>query len=120
MTFVILALATARLARLVTTDTILETPRNAILRRWPAHDTEFGDSEVTGGKLSTGVEVFRVDHAWMAVEPHRWSELLTCVWCASVWIGIAVWTAYSLYPVTEMLLVPFALSYVAGFLGSHE
>jgi hypothetical protein len=126
---VVLALAVARLARLIVHDSLTERPRTWLLRRWPTDDTEFGDSEVTEtgkdtlgfriGHLSTGVMVFRTPNAWYAQTPHKWSELLTCVWCSSVWVGIAVWTAYWFYPDAVYWLVPLALSQIAGLLDRH-
>lgn len=124
MTPVILALAVARLTRLITADSITEPAREWLLRRWPTDDTLFGDSEVEidHGRhlLRTGVEVVRSRDGWIAVRPYRWSEVLTCYWCAAVWVGITVWLAYLAYPVTEMVLTPLALAYVASFLIGHE
>jgi hypothetical protein len=115
---VILALAVARLTRLVTTDTFppIRKAREWVLLRWPDADTSFGDSEVIDGHLASGRSVYRFDGAWYATDPYAWSELLTCVWCASVWIGVIVWVAYLLYPVTAMIAAPFALSQMAGIL----
>lgn len=124
MTFVILSLAVARLTRLLTTDSLTEPIRRWFLYRWPNEDTKFGDSELAHQErddpqprhLPTGVEVINVDRAWVALYPKKWSEVLSCDWCAAIWIGIAVWIAYWFYPVTEVILTPLALAYVAGFL----
>jgi hypothetical protein len=98
---VVLALAVARLTRLVTTDTITEKIRNAMLTRWPNSIVVFGDSEVTVeavdtlgyrvGRLSSGARVFRSGEVWVALEPKTWSTLLSCDWCLSVWVGILMW-----------------------------
>ncbi len=120
MNLIVLALAAARLARLITTDDLLDKPREWVLRRWPSEDTLFGDSEVNEGRLSTGVEVFREDDGWYAWVPSRWGDLVTCVWCVSFWIGVLVWTAYQFYPDAIVLAaVPFAFSYVAGWLNDR-
>ena len=38
-------------------------------------------------------------------------RLLICVWCASVWVGAALWAAYTLAPVgTVWACLPAALS----------
>lgn len=113
---VILAFAVARITRLITTDSIFDGPRDWVLSRWPADDTVFGDSEVTNGKLSTGVEVFREVDGWFATYPKKWSEVITCNWCASVWVAIIVWLVYLVYPVTVTVLAPLALAQAAGLL----
>ena len=120
MTFLILALAIARISRLITTDDITEPLRKWFLYRWPADDTAFGDSEVTDDHLVTGVRLFRINDAWYAVKPHFWSKAITCGWCTSIWVAIIVWALYWFYPVTEVLLTPLALAYVAGFLHVRE
>jgi hypothetical protein len=117
VSLVILALAVARLARLIAVDTIFDTPREWVARRWPTSIDLFGDSEVVGSQLSTGVEVFRQPEGWYAVTPSKWAEVITCVWCNSIWLAIAVWIAYNLYPgATVLIATPLALSYVAGWL----
>jgi hypothetical protein len=124
---VILALAVARLTRLVTQDTITQGIREWLLTRWPNVNTEFGDSEVTEmatdslgyrtGTLTSGRQVFRTSEAWYAEEPFKWSELLTCDWCLSIWIGIGAAAAYYYYPeITFWVSLPLALSFVAAWL----
>lgn len=112
----ILAFAVARIARFITTDSLFNTPREWLLTRWPADDTVFGDSEVTDGKLSSGVEVFKDLDGWFATYPNKWSEVITCSWCASVWVAIVVWAVYLVYPVTVTVLAPLALAQFAGLL----
>ena len=127
MNLVILALAVARLTRLVTQDSITQTIREWVLTRWPDASSEFGDSEVTEqatdalgyrtGTLETGREVFRTTEAWYAVAPFKWSELLTCDWCLSIWVGIGAAAAHYLYPeITFWVSLPLALSFVAAWL----
>lgn len=127
MNLVILALAVARLIRLVTQDSITQRLRERLLTRWPDASTEFGDSEVTElatdalgfrtGTLQTGREVFRTTDAWYAVEPFKWSELLTCEWCLSIWIGVGAAAAYYFSPeITFWVSLPLALSFVAAWL----
>jgi hypothetical protein len=127
MNLVILALAVARLTRLVTTDTLTQGIREWVLRRWPNIYTDFGDSEVTEmatdslgyrtGTLKSGVKVFRTGDAWYAEEPLKWSELLTCDWCLSIWIGIGAAAGHYYYPeITFWVSLPLALSFVAAWL----
>lgn len=121
----------ARLSRLIAEDTfppILKL-REAILRRWPNEDTEFGDSEVTStaqntlgfyvGELKNGTEVFKSGNSWRAVTPYAWSELITCRWCNSLWLAFAVWTSFYFYDVTVIFAAPFAISYIVGFLNAQ-
>ncbi len=127
MNLVILALAVARLTRLVTQDTITQGIRECLLTRWPDPSTDFGDSEVTEmttdslgyrtGTLSSGRELFRTSEGWWAVDPFKWSELLTCDWCLSIWIGIGAAAAYYYAPeITFWVSLPLALSFVAAWL----
>jgi hypothetical protein len=127
MNLVILALAVARLTRLVTQDSLTQRIREWVLIRWPDASTEFGDSEVTElatdslgyrtGTLTTGREVFRTTEAWYAVDPFKWSELLTCDWCLSIWIGVGAAAAHYYYPeITFWVSLPLALSFVAAWL----
>lgn len=129
----ILALAVARLARLVASDSILDRPRNWVLRRWPASSTTFGDSEVEIPEsfldrpdamptysTAGGAEVFWDGDAWYPLDPHWLGNLVACYWCNSFWIGLTVWIGYGLYPdATVLTLAPFALSYVAGWLNDR-
>ncbi len=130
MNLVILALAVARLTRLLTTDSLTQGIREWILTRWPDASTDFGDSEVkeTGtdslgfktGTLKTGREVFRTPEAWYAVDPVKWSELLTCDWCSSIWIGLGAAAAHYYYPdITFWVSLPLALSFVAAWFNEH-
>jgi hypothetical protein len=127
MNLVILALAVARLTRLVTQDSLTQRIREWVLTRWPDDSTEFGDSEVTErgtdalgfrtGTLKTGRQVFRTSEAWYAVDPYKSSELLTCDWCSSIWIGLAAAASHYFYPeITFWVALPLALSFVAAWL----
>lgn len=79
------AAATARLARLVTRDSIFDTPRLRYVRRMD----------------STG-------HPKLA-------ELAVCPWCISVWIGAAVaFAAHRRIPGYQMATAALAFSLAAG------
>lgn len=128
---VVLAFAVSRIARLVVSDAILDTPRNWFLSRFPADTTQFGDSEVIqGGKGSLGervgrlrgsfVDVFKSGDAWYAAEPRWVGNLVSCAWCVSVWVAIAVWAGYFFYPDLVYWLAPLALAEAAGLLNDRK
>lgn len=57
-----------------------------------------------------------VDSNLAGVYPEdRWYvQVFECVWCASVWVGIALAALYSVYPwLAVMLSVPFGISAMA-------
>lgn len=112
-------LAIYRLTRLVTKDSLLNVPRWWILRRWPSEDTTFPSSlvvdRVTSGGMELGVlsdsrvPVYLDEEGWKADNPHKWSELLECPFCASVWVAFAVvalrvWWDWWQYPALALAL----------------
>lgn len=125
----IVALAVSRVARLLVHDTITEGLREWVWRRYPVDDTQFGDSEVTVngkdtfnrqlGHLATGVEVIRLQDAWYAINPRFIGKLISCHWCAGIWVAIAGWAGYWFYPDLVVLLAPLALAEVIGLLNDR-
>jgi hypothetical protein len=94
-TLVLLAGAVSRLTRLVVEDSIFEAPRSRLLDRLEA-----------GGSRAVFL-----------------GELLSCSWCASVWISFPAAYVAVEWPSSPLFLVPAAAltaSAVAGWLGSHE
>lgn len=93
LTLVLLALATARITRLVTLDSIADPARHAILTRAYSHSDARGDF---------------VD------------ELLSCPWCAGFWVSLAAaWALMVLDPSwVRWLSLPWALSYLTGALAN--
>ena len=87
------ALAIFRLSRLVTSDTILDRPRTWLLRRWPGSETEFYDSEVEDSQVR-GRPVITLEgtrpRLWVVAEPHWFGSLISCMWCMSVYVAVAV------------------------------
>lgn len=122
---VIDALAAYRLTRLVTLDTITEGPRRAVVRKafldspgaalphgwadWmstPA--TSYPAAEFVAGVREAG------DHAIPKA-----ADLITCRWCAGVWVSAGVIAARALVPklwdpVARVLAVSAAAALVAG------
>lgn len=94
LTFVVAALATFRLTRMVTTDDlpVFARPREALLRRW------------TRGKASS----------WKA-------DGLTCPWCVGFWVSaivVAVLEATGSVPRPGLVLL--ALSTTVGLLAKAD
>ena len=122
---VVAPLAVFRLTILVTEDKITEPLRNRILERWPAEDTAFASSHVFVNNDDTpetayGRQLFSEGEYWYAEKAHWFGTLITCPWCASVWIATATTVALWQFPaVAFWLLLPFALSAVASVLAEH-
>lgn len=90
--FLLLALAAWRVFRLISEDDILNRPRRWVLRLDP--DWEEGDEPN---------EEFRF----------KWSEFITCPYCAGFYISVLWWGAWMIWPhATVMLAVPWAISAV--------
>lgn len=113
MTWGVLALATLasyRLARMVTADTLFEPPRSALARRFPPHARPFHDA--AGQPIEGTGELV----------PSRIVELVNCFWCTSVWTSLlALLVAHFCGLLPSWQLVGFgwlASSAVAGLLYS--
>ena len=94
-TLVLLCGAVARVTRLVVDDSILDAPRDRLLG-WLEPRGDVGEFLV---------------------------ELLSCSWCASIWIAFPAAAVAWRYPVDARFVVPAAAltaSAVAGWLGSHD
>jgi hypothetical protein len=74
-------LATYRLTRLATADVISEPARMAVLRRVGAEPPP-GEDDPTAEELVDSLE-----------DPPRLATLVTCRWCAGVWIAAGVTAA---------------------------
>lgn len=79
-------LATYRLTRLATADVISEPARAAVLRR-------VGVEPPSGEEDLTAVEMVEA-----LKDPPRLATLVTCRWCAGVWIAAGVTVARLLAP----------------------
>lgn len=118
-------LACYRLSRLLVKDSLLQEVRWWILNRWPSAMTEFPDAivfpggfdesgNITDPVLESGVRVFKSnktdedgDPIWLPLKTYKLTELIECVYCASVWIAFAVmalnpWHGWLLYVGTSL------------------
>lgn len=92
--FIIMALATFRIWRLLSEDTILDYPRRWLVRL--PYDWREGK---------------RIPPEYRA----RLGEFIGCPWCLGWWISLVIWLAWLKWPNTvEALCVPLAFSAVVG------
>jgi hypothetical protein len=102
-------MATYRLTRLATADVISEPVRMAVLRGLGA--TPSSESDV----LTAQEVVEELD------DPPRLATLVTCRWCAGIWIAAGVATARAVAPgVWDPVARGLALSAVAVLLARAE
>lgn len=100
MEFIILALATWRLSSLLTEET---GPGDIFLK-----------IRELAGITHMEKEVYEIPEKFLP-------ELLSCIWCASIWIAILITVSYLLYPhVTVAVCMPFALSAATIFLQNNK
>lgn len=85
----ILGLATYRITRLFTRDTIFESFRNWFWGKFPPESSKVG-------------------------------YLLTCEWCLSFWVASLIFISAMISAVIVLVMVPFALSAIAGLLTAYE
>ena len=125
---VVYVLAVYRLTRLVVSDTFppVRALRERVLARWPSEDTEFTGEWVThtAGEPTTptGTALYPVDSTtYAALYPHWIGELVTCAWCASVWVAALALPFFWAFPdvMVWVGLIP-AASGITGLLASKE
>lgn len=129
MIVLVYALAVARVTRLITADRLTEAPRRRIaVRLWGRH---ISDADVA--KRYTGMAA-QGHHAtarrWMAeerldgrAEPPLSVYLLTCPWCASIYVAAVAAPIAYWWGTAPWFLVPalaLALSHVTGLLAKGE
>ena len=95
ITFVILALATWRLASLLADE---QGPFDmfARFRYWA------GERWVDGRRGS-----------------NQFAKGLICIWCVSMWVSIILVTLWFFYPASVIIMLPFALSAMACIINDH-
>lgn len=107
------ALAVYRLTRLVVSDDITETPRRLVV---------FGAYGASGRAMGyLGEDATAQEQVASDAKPPMLAKLVTCPWCASIWIGFGVVLMRRLVPrVWRPVADALAMSAVAGFLSGHE
>lgn len=98
LSLVLMTLAVARVTRLITTDVLFDEPRTWLVRRVLAPHPE-------------------------GVIRNKIGYLLTCQWCASVYVGAAgagAWYAWGETMPFMAITAALAASYVTGFLASTQ
>lgn len=103
MIFVLMALATARLTRFITTDVLFDPVRTPVIRKlvWDKRP---------------GLRTPRFHRV-----RDKLAYLIVCDWCASVYVGAAVSGAWMAWGETMWfmgLMAALAASYATGFLSS--
>ncbi|HLT17054.1 MAG TPA: DUF1360 domain-containing protein [Acidimicrobiales bacterium] len=86
LTLAVDLLATYRLTRLATADVIGEPARQAVLRHTGAEPPP-GEDDPTAQEVVEGLD-----------DPPRLATLVTCRWCAGIWIAAGVTAARRLAP----------------------
>lgn len=95
----IIALASFRVWRLLSEDTVLDWPRRKILR--------LGTWRTQGDQVPASYR-------------KSWGTFLECGWCAGFWIALAWWGAFQWSPHWAVVVaVPWALSAIVGAIGQH-
>lgn len=84
------ALSAYRLTRLVTADVILDGPRDAVVRWSYAHRSGADPAEAERGGWA--------DFAMTDPDAPSLATLLTCRFCAGMWVSLAVVAARRLFP----------------------
>jgi hypothetical protein len=110
----LITLATYRLSRLLTVDTLTEGWREAVFDRWPP-DAERAARRWNGQRLVTRAT------GSPQPNPSLLGQVLACPWCAAVWCAAAITTATAAFtPVPLPALTFAAAASAAGFLGALD
>lgn len=117
------ALAVARVTRLINEDVLLDGPRDRLVswawaRRYGGH---LVNARAEDGSPLGQLPMWRAAQANGAVEP-KLAYLITCPWCASIYVGAVAAPLWYWLGSSPWLLVPaaaLAFSYVTGYLAQH-
>lgn len=128
LALLVVALAVARVTRLLTADRILDRPRERLVARLWAR--QFSAAYFAAAYPKWSPDVYPAQALAMArerkaqgAEPPLLPYLVTCPWCVSTYVGILAAPAWWFAGTTPWVLIPaaaLACSYVTGFLASKE
>lgn len=118
LAFVVVALASYRLTRVVTTDTISEGFREAV-ERWAWDESVTVPCDCPdAARGSRGCACSSPRARW-----RTWVDgLVSCAWCAGFWITAATYSCWRWLDVAPVraIIVIFALAGVQGFIASRH
>lgn len=125
------ALAVARVTRLIADDKITDAPRRRLqVRLWVRHITDDEARRRYTAQAASGPAGMAMAKRWLAeerldnrAEPPLSVYLLTCPWCASIYVAAAAAPLAYFWGSSPWLLVPalaLAFSYVTGWLAGKE
>lgn len=118
--FVILAIAAARVTRLVVEDAIADRPRKWLLRRFP-NEGQYVDGPAPKGAHWRTQAINSQPVRWVVTKGSFVGELISCPWCVGFWIGCAWVAAWWQAPQgTLFFALPWAVANVASFVTTKE
>lgn len=110
------ALAVARVTRLINEDVLLDVPREKVVS-W-AWKRRYGEEPSFDAVPVPFWQSVRANHG---AEP-KLAYLITCPWCASIYVGAVAAPLWYWLGSNPWLLVPaasLAFSYITGFFAQH-
>jgi hypothetical protein len=113
---IVFALAVARVTRLINEDVLLDGPRERVVS-W-AWARRYGSEPTLEASPRPLWSLVRLNGG---VEP-KLAYLITCPWCASIYVGAVAAPLWYWLGTNPWVLVPaaaLAFSYVTGFLAQH-
>ena len=120
-TTALVVLATARLTRFITEDTLGHWLIVRRARLWAVPRSSMGGWTEGDGTTPARPEVV-IDHAWEGLDPNYegWKVKLVsgldCRWCVGFWLGVAVLLTHRI-PGVKWVLTALALNSVANYVG---
>jgi hypothetical protein len=115
ITFVVFALAVARITRMINRDQVFAAPRRRLYRHLPhVHLGVRSECDRCHRPIGNKVHVS---------EDSLGAYLVLCPWCVSVYLGAIGAVVYWLWGTSPWIFLPalaLAFSYVTGFLAEHS
>lgn len=115
------ALAAHRLTRLVTTDVLTQRMRDGVIMYALNHHTTLDvEAEFQEAGLITDREGDPQDLVQRMSHPPKLAELVTCRWCAGMWVALGIVLVGRRLPGWRWLSEALALSSAAALLAAVE